>query len=59
MNSSQECDAYARELRDFEAERHSEHPAFNEDFMVPRHGLINPKTTSPELDKPNDKETLI
>ena len=39
--SAELCDDYARERDTFEAERHSEAPEFNEDFMVPRGGRIH------------------
>lgn len=47
MNTCQDADEYARELRDFDSERHSESPEFNEDFMVPR-------PTSGEAKTPNE-----
>ena len=36
MGIYQDCVDYDRECRDFDNERFSDTPAFNEDFMVPR-----------------------
>lgn len=48
MSIYQDAEDYRRELERLEAERHSETPAFNEDFMVPRKPTVFIRTPKAE-----------